>query len=189
MQSENKMSINYHIPNISSPLCFFVQPDFSSLYFATSINNDGNVISEFRSSVLIGEPVKKCLNPKRCSELFSTPFFYRLVGGQNKLLSIKTTVKNPLPEVKKCMLESMNDDVLDAAKREVFCDTFSDDIVLYSYVVLIAISVVIIFFLSRSFLCPHACEQNQYEKRFKDLKNDPFAKALDQPHGEVAENI
>ena len=188
LQTENKMSINYEVPNISSPLCFFIQPDFSSAYFSTSILDDENLTSEFRSSVLIGEPVKECPNPRRCSEMFSSPFFYRLVGGQNKLLSIKAEIKDPLPSIKKCMLESIDDEFLVNSKKEVYCDTFSDDLILYSYGLWIALAVVAIFFISKRYFCPHAFQPSQMEKRFKDLKNDPYAKSLGQPHGETVED-
>ena len=184
VQTENKVSINMPIPDINGPICFFFQSYFSSAYVVTSIVEDEGLVSEFRDSAEIGKKSKVCENPKKCNFLFNSPFFYRLVGGKNKLLSIKFEVENPESTITQCAFESSNN-LLNTSTAQLFCDTYSDDISYYSYAVLVLIAVVILFIVVLQFMFPQLFSSNQMDKRFKNLKKNPYANQLDQPNGEA----
>ena len=186
MQTENQMNVNYHIPEFNEPICFISQSQFSKAYMSTSIVDDSNIKAEFRDSILIGRTAKRCPNTKQCSAMFNSPFFYRVIGGQNKILSIKLDVQYADPNISNCMIHSENA-LLNTAQMEVFCDTFSDDLKFYSNGFLLVVIVLVIFVISSRWLCPSACQSNEMNARFKNLKKDPFASPLEQPHGTADE--
>ena len=187
LETENSMKVNWKIPETNEPLCFFIQPHFSSSYIVSSIESDpgAQIEADFRDSSNIVRSQKKCENTKKCVRSFKSPFFFRLKGGSGKELSLKFDVHDPSPSVKSCSFTSLNKSI-DVSKAQVFCNTIIADMMIYVYGAAFLLIVVVLIFVTNKYIISMLCKE-QLNIKFNDLKNDPYAAPLAQPNGEAAE--